>query len=72
MSKAKTPADREKAKAEPTIAIRPRVGSALARVRREVDAAGGNMTAVFHDLAERHESEIVAAVTGVPEVVDFD
>jgi hypothetical protein len=72
MSKAKTPADREKAKAEPTIAIRPRVGSALARVRRQVDAAGGNMTVVIHDLAERHETEIVAAVTGTPEVVDFD
>lgn len=72
MSKAKTPADREKAKAEPTIAIRPRVGSALARVRRQVDASGGNMTAVFHDLAEKHETEIVAAVTGTPEISGFD
>jgi hypothetical protein len=72
MSKAKTPADREKAKAEPTIAIRPRVGSALARVRRQVDAAGGNMTAVFHDLAERHETEIVAAINGPAEVAGFD
>lgn len=72
MSKAKSPADREKAKQEKAMAIRPRVGSALARVRAEVEQAGGNMTVVFHDLAEKHETEIVSAARGVPEIPGFD
>lgn len=72
MSKAKTPADREKAKQEKAMAIRPRVGSALARVRAEVEAAGGNMTVVVHDLADKHEKEIVAALSGPAEIPGFD
>lgn len=72
MSKAKTPADREKAKQEKAMAIRPRVGSALARVRGQVEAAGGNMTVVVHELAERHETEIVSALNGPAEIPGFD
>lgn len=53
-------------KTEAVIAIRPRVGSALAEVRKAVVDAGGNMGDVFHDWAERHKSEVLNETVQAP------
>lgn len=55
---AKTP----KPKTEAVIAIRPRVGSPLAEVRKAVVAAGGNMGDVVHSWAEKHRDEALREV----------
>lgn len=68
---AKTP----KPKTEATIAVRPRVGSALAQVRASVVSEGGNMGEVIHGWADRHLGEVIPSVAEVepsPDLPSFD
>lgn len=53
-------------KTESVIAIRPRVGSALAEVRKAVVDAGGNMGEVMHTWAERHKGEVLNETVQAP------
>lgn len=56
-----------KPKTESVIAIRPRVGSVLAEVRKAVVASGGNMGDVVHTWAEKHRDAALKEVdSGLP------